>query len=309
MGLIAMPGIISNKRLLVWAPASSPGFGSTLIRSVRYDGTYWVATAQSGKIRYATDPTGTWTSASSPGFGGGEDIIKVDYGDDDGNWVAVSLSSNTRTTTDPTGTWNFVSEGLASSLDCVRRGAGQWVIGDGGSDFAYVADPLGAWSQNNDQFGGKQILNVYRGSTYWVAVGQDIQVRTTTNPAGTWVFRATPFTGGEDIYGVFYSTEQGIWVVTGKAGKIITAVDPTGTWTLNSSNPFIATDVIYDVWYGGGRWVAVTSSGKIATAVDPTGEWTLSPNSFGGTTIWGVSYGSDGNWVAVGSSGLIIVGR
>jgi hypothetical protein len=113
---------------------------------VAYGNGYWVAVGAAGQVRYATDPTGTWSAASSPGFGL-DDVHGVAYGN--GYWVAAGSAARLRYATDPTGTWSAVAAHGFSGTDVVFRvayGGGHWVAAGFDPYIQYAADPTGTWA-------------------------------------------------------------------------------------------------------------------------------------------------------------------
>lgn len=307
MGLISIPGILaSGRKKLTWTAASSPGFGTTVIRSVRYGNGIWVATAQSGKIRYAVDPAGTWLAASSPGFGA-DDIFKVEYGN--GDWVACSLQVHARTTTDPTGTWDSAGNAdlMGSSMTANTYG-NKWMIAGGSADGTTAVDPTGSWAINANFFGTKNCIDLAWDGTTWIGVGNDTILRTATDPDGVWVDRTSGFVGSEDLSSVQYDGFR-YYVAVG-TNAVSTTLSPVGTWTRNTDLTLAAPNPATSVDYGGGLWVVVTqgaAGGKIYSTRNPSSEWTENTHGFT-ASIRGVAYGADGNWVAVGDGGLIEVG-
>lgn len=220
-----------------WSAASSPGFSSAVIFDVAYgmssDGTtpIFVAVGQGGRIRYATDPTGTWSAASAPGFGTSI-VYGVFYGG--GNWVAVGASPYVRYTTDPTGTWSApTSVGFSAAANAVHYGNSTWVaVGNNGA-IRTTSDPSGTWAAaSSPGFSTSTLYGVaYDGSSNWVAMTNSgaNNVRYATTPSGTWTAAAT-LPSAQNFRSVAYG--NGRWLLQANSGGWFnTATSPTGTWS------------------------------------------------------------------------------
>ena len=109
------------------------------VKSVYYNGTYWICTSSAGDIAYTTDPTSAWTLVSNPGpFTDSDSIFNVRYGN--GVWVICGSAGKLATATDPTsaGNWTSQTSGFGtSSVTALGYGNGYWVIGGYDGKLAY----------------------------------------------------------------------------------------------------------------------------------------------------------------------------
>lgn len=201
---------------------TDPGFGTNYIASLDFDGTYYVAVGDGGKIRYTTDLTSatTWSTPTSPGFGTSA-VLDVKYAA--GNWVAVGVAANLlRTTTDPTGTWSApTSFAMPSYVLCVAFDGTYWAVGGGGGNIRYATNPAGTWSSATSSI-PNDIYSIAYGGGYWVAgsasnPGPAACTYKAADPTGTWTVNTTNvnFSGSGVIYIQRWSYHTNFWVCCG----------------------------------------------------------------------------------------------
>ena len=261
---------------------------------VAYGNGYWVMVGSSGAMRYATDPTGAWTSNTQ----GTTTFEGVAYGN--GYWVAVGSSGTLYYATDPTGAWTSNTQGTDTHTH-VWYENGYWVItcATSASRIKYrTSDPTGAFTTNNT--GGTDVLrSTAYGNGYWVAVGDNGALRyKATNPTGAWTSNAQ---GSNSFTSVGFG--NGYWVAVGVTGTLYYATDPTGSWTSNAQG----SDSFEGVAYGNGYWATGgPANAGLRYAADPSGSWPLTEWLVGGA-FSGLAYG-DERWVGVGGGNVTLWG-
>jgi len=238
-----------------WTLNSLGALGSGL-NEVIWDGTRFVVAGYNGNLRYATDPSGAWTSNTQ----GSSAFEGIGFGN--GYYVACGQAGLIRyRATDPTGVFTANNQGSADLLD-VEYANGYWVaVGVTGTLIYRATDPTGAWTSNAQ--GTSTLYAVAYGNGFWVAVGDSGTVYyKATNPTGAWTSNTT--SGGEHLFGVSYS--NGWWVAVGASGVVYTTTDPTGTWTKNTSSP--ATQALVGAANGNSIWVMIGVGGDPAIYTD-----------------------------------------
>lgn len=194
-------------------------FAGKTVRKLYHNGTYWVAVGNAGKMATATDPTGTWTAATSS-FGI-TDIRSISY--DGTYWVAVGLSGKLATATDPTGLWTQRTSSFGTAgINGVHYANGKWVAVGFGNKIATATDPTGTWTQvSAPPFGTSNVNGIYYGNGIWVAVGEMGKIASTLNPSGTWQLNVSPM-GTVNLWDVYYGSD-GYWTLSSAGGDVATA--------------------------------------------------------------------------------------
>jgi hypothetical protein len=160
--------------------------------------------------------------------------------------------------------------------------------------------PISAnWTQQTSSFGADALYGVTYGNSFFVAVGDQGKLATSTNGT-SWTQQTSSF-GTAPILGATYGNS--IYVIVGGSGKLATSSNGTA-WTQQTSsfgNTF--SDTINGVTYGNGIFVAGGNNGKLATSSNGIA-WTQQTSSFGTDTILKATY-ANGIFVAVGASGKL----
>jgi hypothetical protein len=161
-----------------------------------------------------------------------------------------------------------------------------------------------AWTleaTNSTYEDGDWLYNATYGNGVFVAVGDEGSV--VTSPDGTnWTLSASQI--GNYSYDSLTSVAfgNGLFVAVGDDSTVVTSYDGTN-WTLQAY-PF---DSLYNVAYGDGLFVAVGSSSDFSISPDGT-NW-VSDLSGTSASLYGVSYYQNGQFVAVGDNGTILVNQ
>lgn len=150
------------------------------------------------------------------------------------------------------------------------------------------------WTTQNSNFGSNEIFSIAYGNNLWVAVGNNGQIRTSTD-AITWVTRTSNI--NLPLFSVAYG--NGLWVAGSIFGEIRSSTDAI-TWVTQTSN---FTGEITSVEYGNGLWVIGGQNAQIRTSTDAI-TWVTQTSNFGTSYIWSLSYGN-GIWVAGGQNGSL----
>lgn len=132
----------------------------TVLHDVEWgDDGYWVIVGASGVVRYSTtaDGSGSWSAASSPGFGA-ETVRCVIYEPVSGNWIAGSTNQGLRYASDPTGTWSAASTNPFGAAETIVSlavdGLGNAVAGGSANNVAYSTDGGVNWTASTESLGG-----------------------------------------------------------------------------------------------------------------------------------------------------------
>jgi hypothetical protein len=160
-----------------------------------------------------------------------------------------------------------------------------------------------SWTNRTSGFGSSAITSIVYGDNLWVAVGELTKIA--TSPDGiTWTLRSNPFDLNRKIETVAYG--NGLYVAAGYGGQLITSPDGI-TWTDRTTG---LQDIIYGVGYGNGLYLAVGADyiggwlPRIITSPDGI-NWTIRSNPFGSDRIMTVAYGN-GLYVAAGQGGQLV---
>lgn len=256
--------ISTSTDAITWAYDDISDSVSRGSRGVDFDGTYWVISATlGGKIKYATDPTSSWTAKSIESEG--DDILYVKYADS--VWVAGGASDALNvlwTATDPTSTWTArdVEFGEGNGVESIAFGNSTWVSAGTGGDLSTASDPTSTWTAQSSGLAA-DITDVAYGNGLWVAVSGPNKIATSTNTVN-WTVHTLSF--GSSYTGIAYG--GGVWTLVGYTGILATSTDPTrdNSWSVRTSG--FGTSNIWAVRYANGIWVAVGDDGKISTAVN-----------------------------------------
>lgn len=141
---------------------------------------------------------------------------------------------------------------------------------------------------------GKPLTSICRGTTRWVAVGENGTVVTSPN-ALAWTLRASGT--ANKLNGVAFGNN--LYVAVGNTGTIITSPDGAA-WDVQFSG---TTANLNRVRFLNGQFVAVGAGGTILTSSD--GATWSNPTSGTTRTLTDVAFG-DGHYVACGSDFMIL---
>lgn len=291
-------------------PWSTPGSvssvgASTLNHKISYANGYWFslvvdysASPAAYRLRWATDPSGTWTEATLPAPPTGYSVADNGFLHDvevisDGTTFAVlvgyyKLSPTTYRhrilyATNPAGTWSSYQFDATESYEAhdLAYGAGTWVL-----------------------------VGTYRGST-----PQPAFVATSSTVNGTYTFLTTSAATGYStsglpsfaackILGIDY--DGSTWVTVGATQNtsntytILYSSSPTSGWAAPSSIP--SGGFIYNVRYHANGWWTAEAGTDVFYTNSPSGTWSqLASSSHGATYLLSnISHNGD-SWVVVGA--------
>lgn len=267
-------------------------------------GNLWVAVSDgtSNQIAWANDPAGSWTVASTIGFGTSP-VYSVAFGN--GIWVAGGASGKVFYSYDAK-VWTAASaSNMSGTIYGLTFRDGTFIAAQYTSSanaLRYATDPTGAWGTPSNQAsfadananpGGLRAANGYA-----MALGATRFAYTTT-PSGTWsngtLGSASPYNAD---YGNGYYVAAHDWLTS---HTITYATAPNGAAT-NASGGLNSTTgaVTRALKYGDGRWV-LGGTGAITSTTDPTGTWTAATSpGFASYVLW-LEY-RDGIWVGGGGT-------
>lgn len=269
----------SKTPALSWTTANSVPTDSQLTSVTYGNGLFVAVSASAPYVVTATDPAGTWTSASGPQVNFWQSVTYAN-----GIFVAVGPDL-AMTATDPTGQWNLAlsKQGLWAS---VAFGVAVFVAVSADGQVMWATDPAGTWNYATSVPSGAWNSVTY--AAKFVAVSTDGRVMYANDPTGTWTLASSVPSG--DWKSVM--NEGGLFVAVG-TNAVMYSTDPTTTWT---SAPSVPTGAWASVTYGNGLFVAV---GENAVMTSPDGiHWSL----FVPVNYSSVTYGN-GKFVAVASGG------
>lgn len=229
---------------------------------VDYGSGYWVAahagpgTGTVEAIYTATDPSGSWTAATSSGYTSTNTVVGGGYFN--GTWVGVGNNSGIRYATDPTGSWSLVSGPTGFYGYAIDTSGAAWAAcGDpnSGTNYVWYGTALNAtWSATN---GGVTATGQFprgiaygvasSGTGYWLLTTYQGAAYYATTPGGTWT--ATSTVGFTAILGLKYA--DGIWIAYGTDATSKSTMrwtrNPTGAWASATSFPNITGNPSVDV--------------------------------------------------------------
>lgn len=252
---------------------------------------YFVGVANSGVIRYTTDPMGSWSTATS---GTTSNLFDVVYAG--GYWVVVGDGGLVKYATDPGGTWSTASSsGTTNTLRGVASNGTTWVlVGDGGI-IRTTTDPTGTWVTPSSVGTTVNLPCVDFDGTYWVVGGTSGTIRYATDPTGTWN-GASSYGSTGNLTKIRYG--NGTWLAGMAAGGLRYATDPTGTWSAGLST----TQAVRAVRYSNGYWVVGLNN--LVYSTDPTAStWSTPTNALAvGSTAAAVN---GDTWVVACNDGTV----
>jgi len=328
-----------------WAAPSDQGSpATTAVGHVTYANGYWfVATRPSvaggaPALRYATDPTGTWTDVSftNPSGATSDFMGRVFYDGTNYGFLfdGIELSPTRRAiytayATTPSGSWTV---GTASAYTPNQRLMessnyinGEWVIvgWDETSSVGFVGTSSsisGSFSWDTTGHGlpsGDRVVAVDYDGSHYLMSGFPTSTsywRYSTSLTGSW-------TAVTDLNATSWAPEQpkrlwhptpGYWFkhidTTSDAAQYATTATET-TWGvvadtdfgLAGTRDFAASG---DYWVAVGDYVGASKLAYSASTGAPSGTWTAISGGFSGTNILGVDYGGD-YFVGVDTNGNI----
>lgn len=294
-----------------WTAPASGGTvadASVSFNTVTYAGGYWFSvTNTSGNIRlrYATDPTGTWTEATMPAAPGGTTSYNFDYTSgvvsDGTTWAFLALyfSPGTYTprvihTTNPAGTWSSYDPGVGSyQMSSLAYGNGVWAL-VGCTAYSAPYGPVIATSSSASGtytsyttasatgydtavLGSFNIEAIrYDGSGTWVTAGitsggtEYARYGTTMSPPGSWSAPSSySATGAFDANRLRYQNSH--WTAIDNGGRqVLWTTSASGSWTLTDDTAHLLDSYAAELTYWNGYWVLVGGRlpvTKIAPAV------------------------------------------
>ena len=290
-GEISIPQVnfATENAATVWTTRTS-NVGNTVIQSVAYGNSLWVAGGNTGQMRTSTDAV-TWVTRTS-NFGVTQ-INYVAYGNS--LWVAGGWYGQLRTSTDAitwvTRTSNFGVQQSNSGLYANNL----WLIAGQEGGIRTSTDAI-TWTTRTSNFGFNSIRSVAYGNNLWVAGGDYGHMRTSTD-AITWTTQTSNFSNTRIISVAFGNN---LWVAGGYDGQLRSSTDAI-TWTTQTSN--LGFQTVRSVTYNGGLWVLVADSGNIRASTDAI-TW-ATRTSGTATSLRSVAFGNN-RWVVTGNSGLIL---
>lgn len=262
----------------------------------------WVAVTDgtANQIAWATDPAGSWTVASTIGFGASP-VYAVAFGG--GVFVAGGASGKLYYSYDAR-TWTAVSaSNMTGNVFGVGYLNGTWFAGQSGSTNAirYATDPTGAWgTPTSATFISTGVYGMNSGNGYALAVGNN-RLMYATDPAGTWG-TASGLTADNYwvAYGDGYFVTVHDWGVSNNVLGYSTAVTTAFT---NVTAGFTSTtgSVTRSAKYGDGRWV-IGGNGMVRYATAPNGTFTAASAHGFTSFIFALEY-KDGVWVGGSGTG------
>lgn len=174
-------------------------------------------------------------------------------------------------------------------------------VGDSGT--VLLSGDKDNWVVGRQTNPDQNILDVAQGS--WVAVGietpngivasvDDVGQVITEHPVSLAAFTGVANDGSGTWIAVGAVTVMSTQGITSKSD------DDGVNWVDNVNSPLDSTVSLNEVAYGNGKWVAVGLGGKIFFSDDGESWQTATSNTT--TDLWGVAYGGNDQWVAVGSA-------
>ena len=280
----------------VWTPSANPMPVET-IYGLAYDGTRFIAVGSSGKIFTSADPTAVWTQrASAPQWFYGVTVVGSKY-------VAVGGNGTIYTSTDGSNgaNWSAATSPTNNSLQAVAGTTGHFVaVGQNGTllhstdaaTWTIVAAPSGYAST---QFNGVVYLN-----NQFVVVGANGSVLSSPDgTAGSWTAHVTG--NGDWLHTVAYDGTN--YVVATDGNSVYVSSDLT-SW---SFHPLPVNTPLFALTYNGvDTFVAVGGGGEIWSSTNTT-NWTSRGATGGAYRMIDLTTLPNGNFLAVGSSGLTAV--
>lgn len=280
-----------------WNAPSSGGTVSSTTASfhdVYHAGDYWFSVARTTNttltVRYAADPTGTWSTATLPAWPTGTtSITPMDSGGVQYDGTHYAFGVNTGGTagarlyyaTDPGSTWTDHDFGAGTTYDAqaLLHDGSRWIV----AGQYLAATPKPAFIGYTGA--GSAVTSTY---TFGTAVGYD--------PAGItgWTITALGYDGTHYVSAATRSPTSGI------NGHLRYATDITSTWSTPTTTQIEQTNRLqYDA--GVDYWYNMGPNPRPYYAQDPTATWTVLGTASTGLTdeVLGLGYG-DGYWVAGG---------
>jgi hypothetical protein len=303
-----MPGVAFSK------VTNTAPFTSESIYAVTYASGKFVAAGNS-KIAYSSNGT-SWTAASTSG--GVTSMHGVTYGNS--KFVAVGYNGNMASSSDGTswtgGTLTYFG---TKTINAVAYGAGKYVAaGDegtiayssNGTDWTGITPGTGEGKTQFESGISSSVYGVTYGDDKFVAVGTGGKIAYSADGISWTAAASSPFTSV--IYGVTYGGSSGNekFIAVGAGGKMASSPDGE-TWTAITL-PFLFTDTLNSIAWGGNKFVAVGRSGVMVYSNAAGTSWVKIEGGTGAgksqfdtassSSINSIVYGG-GKFLAAGSGG------
>lgn len=157
--------------------------------------------------------------------------------------------------------------GFTGTMPARAIAAGTGVIvaaGASGQGFS-AADPAGAWTSRNLQFGTSEIQKLDAGNVFVAAGAGKLSTSALTSGA-TWVVQTDPVGGSFDY--LDYVSDR--WFGAGITAKWITSTSGTTAWSTPAQKPYIASERVQASIWDGSELLIFLSGGKGSVSDDLT---------------------------------------
>jgi PKD repeat protein len=274
---------------------------STQLTGLAYAAGRWVVVGAgnmgSGHILTSTNGGASWVAESWP-----RGVALRDVASDGTSFVAVGQTGTVARRTS-TGEWQplIVQSSLTSpavwQLNAIAYGGGNWVAV--GVDGTTITSPNGlAWTRQGTSQPGVVYSSVAWSGTQWMRVGPVASLWTSPGPPWSWTLTTLP-AANAGLHDVWANGNDAVAV--GGAGLLVRKASPT--WIRERGPSGIGlNDVDHGLAAGEPGWLAV---GIAQSVTSPDGlSWTprQSPNLHAVTFTDALN---DGQWIAVGDSGMV----
>lgn len=292
-------------------------------------------------LRYAADPTGTWTNVTVPSPPSGYTVVidsLTEYQHEhrmffDGTTYAMLIRYTNGSAvkhriwyaTDPTGTWTSHEFDSSDTKNALGFGYadGTWFmcgsVAGTGAFIGTASSPTGTWTfttasgSTSYSNANSYIRSLAFNGTHWVHVGNNgtvQRIKTAPTVTGTWTTQVTPIVDMQSAR----AHPNGYVTVCAEAESfgddlVYYAADPTGTWsTLTTTDHGL--DICTDIAFSGTGWAA---TGRVSTTPTATYLDGTSPAGTYGTATFTPSLGSSGGFamhtLAIGSHHWVVAGQ
>ena len=299
LGLLAAVGedmlLFTSPDGVSWTPHSAP-IATTTFTRIRWTGSVFAATTESGRVVYSTDGT-NWFSKTVASGTVLYDVIYYAAGATY-KWIAIGASSTMYHSATIDGTWSSVSGGASGNLQGIDVNGTTLVLVNSAGGVYTSSDGL-TWTSQTSGTSNSLYSIIYASSlSIWIAVGSSGTI--ITSPTGvTWTTRTSGVSAV--LYRVFFNFATLSLVVVG-AGSTVRISSNGTSW---SAATWTGTADLYGATYAvnTNTWIAVGSVGTILYSVSSTASsWTTRLQGKD-ATIYACAHSEDLSQWCIGGTG------
>ncbi|MBI4511511.1 MAG: hypothetical protein HY698_17895 [Deltaproteobacteria bacterium] len=254
-----------------WSASEQSGLlTQSRLRSVRFQGGFWLAAGDGGVLLRSIDGKTWFAARASPLWSGAADVRALAASD--GLVLATGMAGRLAWSESGGNAWTDVPDVGAGGLHAAEYSLGTWIAVDWiGGVFRSADDVPGKRYLKSATLGGAGWSSVAARKGAWMAAGSAL-LAASEDAGVTWSPRTVPSITGNLVLG----TDGGLWMCGGDDGTYALSSDLGETWSAPKKIPGagIITGIFSGRFQGGNRWFVTTASGQVEESTDAE-EWRL----------------------------------